>query len=248
MNLRAANQQSFVRPNATAGQALAARPQNADPAAPPTGASELATRGRLDEAGARFDERLSQLLENGTLTREEAAAVAEARDEFEALVARMDNALAQGGLQQEGKLGRAFHAAVDGLRDDVRAALGGPTPAGATATSEVAPDADDAAGLAARLGAAFDRVDARLANLIDGRGGDDARRLDGVQDKFGAVFDRLENAVAQGMDPAALGDLFERMLGGLRDAVTGGPQLYDASSSVRSVAGAGGPRHLDTTA
>ncbi len=216
--------------------------------------AEATTRNRLDAAGERFQDRLEQLLESGTLSREEAAAIAEAGAEFEALVERMDNALAEGGLQQDGKLQRAFNYALNSLRNDVSSALSGgsdpdPTKAAAATTTKVfearatGESKADPDATAERLASAFDRVEERLASLMEQRGVQGQSAMQGLEERFGAVFDRLESAVAGGMNTEALGDLFQRMMDGLRDGVRNSnvgagndePVLYDSKSSISSL-------------
>lgn len=249
--------------NLQSASALSARPNSSQPrqgtsvhrdlapslAASDTQAPELQSqRGRLGAAATRFEERLGELLESGELSREEAAAIRDAQAEFDGLVARLDNALSEGGFAQEGKLGRAFQFALDGLRQDVRDALGGDDGVEAATRIDATPDPEQ---LAARLSSAFERVDERLAGIVDQQGGVEARRLAGVQHEFSAVFARLEGAVAGGMNPDALGDLFQRMMDAVRSELGSpgdGPRLYDATTSITQLSGQAGQGRLDATA
>jgi hypothetical protein len=262
MNIRSAQQSQFFGAKPAASKPAAEAPQGAvtdktqGAERPPSDPA----RGRLDAAASSISDRVSELLESGTLTREEAAAVTEASAEFEALLERMDNALAEGGVQQDGKLQRAFNFALNALRDDVSSALsGGDDTASEGRVESIAGRATndsseaDPADLAARLSAAFESIDSRLAGLMQERGREGGAQVAGLQDKFGDVFARLESAVAGGMNPDALGDLFERMMNGIRDGVDGAgpdqPTLYDSRSSTSPLGGASqGQRPFDATA
>jgi polyhydroxyalkanoate synthesis regulator phasin len=252
MNIQSAQQRPFVSSNPSASSSRAAstppleRRVSTVDSSGAEAESSAAARGRLMSVGESIQDRVDELLSSGTLTREEAAAVTEASEQFDALLERLNGALESGGVQQDGKLARAFHHALDSLRGDVREALAGDAaqtdsaPQDLAGRSSEASQAPDSADLAARLAAAFDRIDDRLSNVAQQRGREGGAEIRGLQGRFGQVFDRLESAVAGGMNPDALGDLFERMLSGLRDGLGGGteaPMIYDSRSAISPLGG-----------
>ena len=265
MNIQSAQQRPFVSSNPSASSSRASttpplerRATTVDSSGAEAESSATA-RGRLMSVGESIQDRVSELLSSGTLTREEAAAVTEASEQFDALLERLNSALESGGVQQDGKLSRAFHHALDSLRNDVRGALSGDAAQTESAPQDLAgravdaPGEPDAADLAARLSAAFDRIDERLAGVAQQRGRDGGADIQALQGRFGDVFDRLESAVAGGMNPEALGDLFERMLNGLRDGLGGGagleaPMIYDSRSAISPLGGGSSASGLDAIA
>lgn len=234
----------------SASPAPAARgPQKTEPS-PVTTSAQDPSRSRLEAVETTYIERLDQLLNSGTLSTEEAHSLQAAGADFQALVERLDHALMNGGLEQDGKLGRAFHHALGVLKNDVHKALsggvaesssGGPGAVGEAAVEATGSSASDQAGATAeRIAGAFDRIDSRLANLAEARGREGGGAILALQDKFGDVFARLESAAAGGMNPAVLGELFERILGGLRDGISPDTDsnqalLYDAKSQVMAL-------------
>jgi len=269
MNIGSAQQRSFLSPSTQAkakpataqGPAVAADASiKADAPSEPNARA----RARLDTIRSDYRERLAGLVENGTISGADAALINEAGADFERLLARMDNALQGEGVEVDGKFQRAFNFALDSLRQGVSDALSSESatdsPQAAAAVQSDAQSSRAEAGaqpdterITARLSAAFQSVDQRLAQIAQGRGREGGVEIHDMQSRFGSLIARLESAVAGGMDPAALGSLVDRMMGAMRDGIgseggSEGPVLYDANSSTTPLGSGRTAGALDATA
>jgi hypothetical protein len=181
----------------------------------------LSSQERLDRLAARFEARLDHLMQREGLSDEQLAALGQTKEDFQALVDRLSNAL---DTLQPGVAARAFRGIVHDMRESVRDALGrthGENVDVGDAARAGGVDGDvEGTDPLEQLDAVGERLQARFESYFSQDGLDErlVQELMDAKASFESALQRLHDAYENGdKDVSFLRKGFDTALAGLRD-------------------------------